>query len=191
MTESIASHTNSVSNFAAKLGRALSPNRTDSRGRTGGNDTVFQSSGRGGAGNIKRSSKSRDARPVDGPDDFSPARGRELANHPPNTNANGTFVSAGRGGAGNYRSPSRDPAQTRKELEQEKQVIEAAARRAEESGVLASSGRGGFGNIHRSSVDRSRSRSQSRGPSGDYSPTLSGVTRPELDKLEEEDRKLA
>ena len=129
-------------------------------------------------------------------------------------------MSAGRGGAGNYRSPSRDPAQTRKELEQEKQVIEAAARRAEESGVLvshpihipaplastlpffatsltlfsslqASSGRGGFGNIHRSSVDRSRSRSQSRGPSGDYSPTLSGVTRPELDKLEEEDRKLA
>jgi len=36
-----------------------------------------QSSGRGGFGNIRQTSLSRDARPDSGPDDFSGTRGRE------------------------------------------------------------------------------------------------------------------
>jgi hypothetical protein len=67
-----------------------------------------QSSGRGGAGNIRRASASRDARP-DGPDDFSTPRGREpRPSHPADTSPNPQVFSTGRGGAGNIRSPSRD-----------------------------------------------------------------------------------
>jgi len=41
-----------------------------------------QSSGRGGIGNIRAASKSRDERPSSGPDDFSATRGREpIAKH--------------------------------------------------------------------------------------------------------------
>jgi len=40
------------------------------------------SSGRGGIGNIRPASKSRDERPSSGPDDFSATRGREpIAKH--------------------------------------------------------------------------------------------------------------
>jgi hypothetical protein len=51
--------------------------RSLSRGRE-----AFQSSGRGGIGNIRQASLSRDARPGTGPDDFSPTRGREPHVHP-------------------------------------------------------------------------------------------------------------
>ncbi|KAI6127845.1 hypothetical protein EDD16DRAFT_1855618 [Pisolithus croceorrhizus] len=126
-----------------------SENRSLSRGR----DT-FQSSGRGGAGNIRRSSQSREPGPFDGPDDFSHTRGREPAVHPDRV------YSVGRGGAGNIRSPSRDPGSVRPvhpdvitESEYEQRILRdhAAAE------VVHSSGRGGAGNI-------TRSRSRSRGP---------------------------
>jgi hypothetical protein len=38
---------------------------------------IQQSTGRGGLGNIRQASLSRDARPDSGPDDFSTTRGRE------------------------------------------------------------------------------------------------------------------
>jgi hypothetical protein len=38
----------------------------------------LQSTGRGGSGNIRQPSVSKDARPESGPDDFSGTRGREL-----------------------------------------------------------------------------------------------------------------
>jgi len=70
--------------------------------------TSQYSSGRGGVGNIRRTSASRDARPDSGPDDFSSPRGREPRPVLP-TDASGTHAfSTGRGGAGNMRSPSRD-----------------------------------------------------------------------------------
>lgn len=40
---------------------------------------IQQSTGRGGFGNIREASLSRDARPDSGPDDFSTTRGREPA----------------------------------------------------------------------------------------------------------------
>ncbi|EGO03164.1 hypothetical protein SERLA73DRAFT_69068 [Serpula lacrymans var. lacrymans S7.3] len=131
------------------------PDRSVSRGRD-----AFQSSGRGGIGNIRRSSISTDTRPTDGPDDFSPTRGRE-----PAVNADRVF-SVGRGGAGNIRSPSRDIGpdhpQTASILsdhaaanaDYERQVRKLHA----EANPVHSSGRGGLGNI-------SASRSRSKGPS--------------------------
>lgn len=122
-------------------------NRSLSRGRD-----LYQSTGRGGAGNIRPAS--RDARPADGPDDFSPARGRERIL----TDADlARGYTTGRGGAGNIRSPSRDGrsplrAEMRKEIEEEELVIRAEA--ADDT-APHSTGRGGLGNI---------SRSRSRGP---------------------------
>ncbi|KAI6017157.1 hypothetical protein EDC04DRAFT_2902695 [Pisolithus marmoratus] len=131
-------------------------NRSLSRGRE-----VFvsalvtlKSSGRGGVGNIRRSSQSREPRPYDGPDDFSSTRGREPAVHPDR------IFSTGRGGAGNMRSPSREPGSVRPvhgdviaESEYEQRILR------EHLTVDAphSSGRGGVGNI-------ASSRSRSRGP---------------------------
>ncbi|KAH7909278.1 hypothetical protein BJ138DRAFT_1136676 [Hygrophoropsis aurantiaca] len=133
-----------------------SDNRSLSRGRD-----AFHSSGRGGIGNIRRSSLSRDPRPADGPDDFSPARGREPAVNPERV------FSVGRGGAGNFRSPSQDIPS--KEHPQTASIIsehataqadyEAQLRKQHaEANQVRSSGRGGMGNI-------SGSRSRSRGPS--------------------------
>ena len=113
------------------------------------------SSGRGGAGNIRPASHSRDANPsLSGPDDFSPTRGRDIAPPPHLTSPTG-IISSGRGGAGNMRSPSRGPAQPIQTPAEHSAIVAAAERDAE---LPHSSGRGGFGNIV------SRSRSRSRGP---------------------------
>jgi len=114
-----------------------------SRGRD-----AFQSSGRGGVGNIRQPSRSRDARPADGPDDFSPTRGREPAIHPDRV------YSVGRGGAGNIRSPSCDVSRVAPpDAEYQAKLVREHA----EATTIHSSGRGGAGNI-------SGSRSRSRGP---------------------------
>ncbi|KAG6887259.1 hypothetical protein C0992_013097 [Termitomyces sp. T32_za158] len=137
--------------------------RSLSRGRE-----VYQSSGRGGAGNIRRASISRDARPGDGPDDFSVTRGRE-----PVSGIRSIF-STGRGGAGNIRSPSRDPGSDVVEVDpglSDAEVIRAHL--AASLDVPHSSGRGGAGNIF-----PPRSRSQSRGPIALTSPTHSNATPP-------------
>ncbi|KAG6840449.1 hypothetical protein C0991_006625 [Blastosporella zonata] len=131
--------------------------RSLSRGRE-----VYQSSGRGGAGNIRQASVSREARPVDGPDDFSIVRGRE-----PVSAALSTF-STGRGGAGNIRSPSHGPkfgagADDNQSLTDSEVIRAHVAASAE---VPRSSGRGGAGNI-------SSSRSRSRGPAALASPSTS------------------
>ncbi|KAG1808968.1 uncharacterized protein BJ212DRAFT_631905 [Suillus subaureus] len=126
--------------------------RSASRGRG-----LFQSSGRGGIGNIRGSSVSSDPRPVDGPDDSDLTRGREQAVHPDR------MFSVGRGGAGNIRSPSQDVG---KGYPQTATVLNAAVQAEHEqqvkkqhveSNLMHSSGRGGIGNI-------SSSRSRSRGP---------------------------
>jgi len=106
--------------------------------------------GRGGFGNIRESSTTRcdDISKVDGPDDFSPARGREAKPQ----HVNGMF-STGRGGAGNLRSPSREPIGASGLTAEEQEVINR--HKAEDKVVV--SGRGGLGNI-------SSSRSRSRGP---------------------------
>ncbi|KAG6844652.1 hypothetical protein H0H87_005103 [Tephrocybe sp. NHM501043] len=134
-----------------------SKDRSISRGRE-----VFHSSGRGGAGNIRQASVSREARPLDGPDDFSIVRGRE-----PVPAVRSTF-STGRGGAGNIRSPSRDPklalvADDNQSLS-DSEVIRAHV--AATADGPRSSGRGGAGNI-------STSRSRSRGPAILASPNTS------------------
>jgi len=154
-----------------------SPDRSVSRGRE-----FYQSSGRGGIGNI-RTSLSRDARPEGGPDDFSPSRGREPA--PVSGSAN---FSTGRGGVGNIRSPSRDaktpdtPDRRDLALAEEERIIKAHL--AAELDTPHSSGRGGIGNISRS---RSRGRepllhSTGRGGVGNIVPG-DGHT-PELDEDE-------
>ncbi|KAG6847663.1 hypothetical protein H0H93_006666 [Arthromyces matolae] len=61
-------------NRSLSRGREAFPTQED-RSRSRGRE-VF-SSGRGGAGNIRQASQSREARPSDGPDDFSITRGRE------------------------------------------------------------------------------------------------------------------
>ena len=142
-----------------------------------------QSSGRGGAGNIRRASASRDARP-DGPDDFSTTRGREprLA-HPSEVDK---IISTGRGGAGNIRSPSRDARSNAASDAAEEQIIishvaaeQNAAVRAISSSLIIipnhtmqhSTGRGGIGNIRGGSRSRSRARDGSIPPgSGAHTP---------------------
>ncbi|KAF8551446.1 hypothetical protein OG21DRAFT_1417982 [Imleria badia] len=133
------------------------PTDAESRSVSRGRD-AFQSSGRGGAGNIRHASLSRDARPSDGPDDFSPTRGREPAIHPDRV------YSVGRGGAGNItiRSPSRDALKGTQPEPINEDVAEAEyqaklVREHAEATTIHSSGRGGAGNI-------SASRSRSRGP---------------------------
>jgi len=113
-----------------------SPDRSRSRGRE------FQSTGRGGAGNIVRSesvSRGREA-------GIGEERGREVL-------PASRITHTGRGGAGNIRSPSRDPEQDIRELSREHEIIEN--HRKTEEGQIHSTGRGGFGNM-----DRSRSRSR-------------------------------
>ncbi|KIJ63878.1 hypothetical protein HYDPIDRAFT_112855 [Hydnomerulius pinastri MD-312] len=176
--ESRRSFSQQMSAIGAKLSRALSTdedrvsttetlvnstssnsfnseNRSLSRGRE-----AFHSSGRGGIGNIRRSSQSRDPRPIDGPDDFSPTRGREPAVNPERV------FSVGRGGAGNIRSPSRDVGRDQPQTNSiisENALVEAEyeakiRREHAEASTARSSGRGGAGNI------TSGSRSRSRGP---------------------------
>ncbi|KAJ8592585.1 hypothetical protein M405DRAFT_888485 [Rhizopogon salebrosus TDB-379] len=132
----------------------------ESRSVSRGRDS-FQSSGRGGIGNIRRSSISSDTRPLESSEGSDAARGREPAVHPDRMH----MFSVGRGGAGNIRSPSQDVG---KDHPQTVTILnEHAAVQAEyeqnikkhhaESNPVHSSGRGGLGNI-------SGSRSRSRGP---------------------------
>ncbi|KAH9037241.1 hypothetical protein EDB85DRAFT_630818 [Lactarius pseudohatsudake] len=128
-----------------------------------------QSSGIGGAGNIRASSTSSErAHIVDGPDDFSSTRGREPRSpfHPDK------IISIGRGGAGNIRSPSQDvdlarPSKLSSILETEQTKYERSVIRDRETareGQLHSGGRGGVGNmIRRGSQSQSLSRSTPRG----------------------------
>jgi hypothetical protein len=137
--------------------------RSVSRGRE-----PMQSSGRGGLGNIRPSSTSRDSSQVlDGPDDFSPTRGREPVSehHQP--------YSTGRGGAGNVRSPSREPSKTHPTIPEDEQDL-IRRRNQTDAEAVHSTGRGGLGNINRS---RSRSRdaaahvhSSGRGGLGNIKP---------------------
>lgn len=130
----------------------------ESRSISRGRDS-FHSSGRGGMGNIRRSSISSDLRPVDGLDDSGSSRGREQAVHPDR------MFSVGRGGAGNMRAPSqevgKDYPQTVTILNEHAAVQAGYEQQVKkhhaESNPIHSSGRGGLGNI-------SGSRSRSRGP---------------------------
>ncbi|KAJ7757204.1 hypothetical protein DFH07DRAFT_919687 [Mycena maculata] len=128
--------------------------RSTSRGRD-----ALTSSGRGGLGNIRPSSTSRD-RPLDGPDDFSSTRGREPAV------AITEIRSTGRGGAGNFRSPSRDAADNR-DIRGQREADLIRAHEAHEKDAVFSTGRGGMGNM---------TRSPSRGPT---SPSPLGPSRAE------------
>ncbi|PFH47882.1 hypothetical protein AMATHDRAFT_111368, partial [Amanita thiersii Skay4041] len=126
--------------------------RSLSRGREG-----YQSSGRGGLGNIRRASASRDARPETIPEDISVSRGREPRIEPTK------IYSTGRGGAGNIRSPSRDMPNSPKSPkspilvcpdEREREIIRTH--------MAHSAGRGGIGNITNAKPgSRSRSRDHS------------------------------
>ncbi|KAH9082176.1 hypothetical protein EDB83DRAFT_2336866 [Lactarius deliciosus] len=139
--------------------------RSTSRGR----GRQYQSSGIGGAGNIRASSTSSErAHIVDGPDDFSSTRGREPRSpfHPDK------IISIGRGGAGNIRSPSRDvdlarPSKLSSILETEQTKYERSVIRDRETareGQLHSGGRGGVGNmVRRGSQSQSLSWSTPRG----------------------------
>ncbi|KAF6746552.1 hypothetical protein DFP72DRAFT_922642 [Ephemerocybe angulata] len=146
----------SVNSASPMLGK----DRSQSRGRE-----ALQSTGRGGFGNIRQTSLSRD-RP-DGPDDFSATRGREPA---PAVHLGGAtaIYSTGRGGAGNLRSPSREPSRVDT---REKEVIDSYV--AQQGEVPVSTGRGGLGNI---STARSRSRDplNSREPSRSRSRLTTG-----------------
>ncbi|KAJ7220854.1 hypothetical protein GGX14DRAFT_432275 [Mycena pura] len=129
------------------------------------------SSGRGGLGNMRAPSTSRD-RPTDGPDDFSSTRGRE----PPV--AISQMRSTGRGGSGNFRSPSRDPVDDRDARgADERALIRAHEEREKE--MMHSTGRGGVGNMS-SSHSRERGapyaspppqvHSSGRGGAGNFVP---------------------
>ncbi|KAJ7620300.1 hypothetical protein FB45DRAFT_929912 [Roridomyces roridus] len=133
--------------------------RSISRGRE-----ALTSSGRGGLGNIRLSSASRDRDSISGPpqrgpgpDDFSDTRGRE-----PTVSPISDIRSTGRGGAGNFRSPSRDVTDNvdvRSPREQE--ILRAHKDEAH------STGRGGAGNLTRSpSAGVSRERGQQVHSSG-------------------------
>lgn len=137
--------------------------RSLSRGRD-----AFQSTGRGGLGNIRQASLSRDARPDSGPDDFSTTRGRE-----PVPGAHKDVYSTGRGGVGNLRSPSRDASRPPAVPDiAEQEALENYA--ATHQDVVHSTGRGGAGNFNRSrsrdpagnagNFDRSRSRDPAAHP---------------------------
>lgn len=158
----------------------------DHRGR----DNII-SSGRGGAGNIRQSSLSRDARPTphSGPEDYSDTRGRELGNTSISPTRRG-LSSSGRGGAGNIRSASKDATTIRAEISREREVINA---HREHEGPLTS-GRGGYGNIEK---PRSRSRSQQRTSldttatgRGGYGNIVEGHVGHDLERLDEEERRL-
>jgi hypothetical protein len=61
----------STDTFSLGLGNNTDRASSINRGRE------IHSTGRGGIGNFRETSTSRDARPKSGPDDFSPTRGRE------------------------------------------------------------------------------------------------------------------
>ncbi|KAH9478090.1 hypothetical protein JR316_0010328 [Psilocybe cubensis] len=163
---------------------AAAAERSTSRGRE-----TF-STGRGGIGNIRQASASRDARPTTGPDDFSVTRGREPApvyGAAAGGGGGAQVFSTGRGGAGNLRSPSRTPRDIREAAQAEaaeQEVIREYV--ASQEFAVKSSGRGGIGNINRSrsrgphsalDIDLDAAPSHSHSHSHSHSPTrpLSGA----------------
>lgn len=197
-----------IGNLREKLVNAFAPTRRKSssstprvakeRSQSRGRDALT-STGRGGAGNFKRSesvSRDRVSRAVDGDE-----RGRELSPQHPDR-----VTHSGRGGAGNIRSPSRDPAAIAQELKHEQEVIDAA--KVRDGPPILSTGRGGLGNIRNSpgvspSPVRNGSRSRSRDPAAGQRYQSSGrggrgnihhenaATSSELEKLEEDERRFA
>jgi len=148
-----------MSALAMKLSRSTSRQRdsksslfvdlgnTSERSLSRGRD-AYLSSGRGGVGNIRQASQSRDARPGTGPDDISPNRGRE-----PHVRLGDQVHSTGRGGAGNIRSKSRDPSKLDPTEASDERIVREHI--VIDEAVPHSTGRGGLGNINHS---RSRSR---------------------------------
>ncbi|TCD64025.1 hypothetical protein EIP91_004659 [Steccherinum ochraceum] len=153
------------------MAEVASPDRSVSRGR----EKVFHSSGRGGAGNIRRNSDGP-ASPVEP----EPVRGRE-----PTVTAERQEQSQaiGRGGVGNIRSHSRARATSQapdgapqtasiindiaeSNAEYERSVIQTSEEAAKN---VQKSGRGGVGNI-----TTSRSRSRVGGPDGTHSTGRGG-----------------
>jgi len=175
---------------------AVSPMSTErSQSPRGRDDQVFRSSGRGGAGNMRRTSASREGRSdivYEGPDDFSSTRGREiLPSH--------KVTHSGRGGAGNVRNPSTDPERDSRDIADERQVIVQSV--YADAANPHSYGRGGLGNISNS---RSRSRGPANGPTnpqpavvhasgrGGYGNIIAGASsagNPDLGRLDEEERR--
>ncbi|PPQ76513.1 hypothetical protein CVT24_010874, partial [Panaeolus cyanescens] len=163
------------------------PERSTSRGRD-----AFQSSGRGGLGNIRQASQSRDARPDSGPDDFSVTRGRE-----PVAQNNAPLYSTGRGGAGNIRSPSRGPNKI-VDIAEETVIRDHIAKQED---AVTSTGRGGLGNLAQRSrsrgpgADGTPGRSRSRGPDAVFSTGRGGagnIRAGDVDKaatIDEEERR--
>ncbi|KII83971.1 hypothetical protein PLICRDRAFT_433652 [Plicaturopsis crispa FD-325 SS-3] len=177
-----------ISAIGAKIGRALS-NDSSSSQNDGHSDraslvsatttlvaqprgrealpkvrATFQSSGRGGAGNIHASTSPQES------DATVPNRGREAqpsANAITISDSPPRIVSTGRGGTGNIRRPSREAQEARlgslptvpssDVAEFERRVLE---RNEEAKSAAHSTGRGGVGNI--SSKSRSRSKSKLR-----------------------------
>jgi len=115
--------------------------RSSSTSRSRGRET--QSTGRGGIGNFRTTSKSRDGRRESGPDDFSPARGREL-----HVRRVEPFYSTGRGGTGNIRSPSGD--QSKRDSTEASDENFVREHTIADEAAPHSTGRGGLGNISRS-----------------------------------------
>jgi len=139
--------------------------RSLSRGRASGG---LQSSGRGGAGNIRSPSR-EPANGGPGPEDYSDTRGRD----PIPSGDPSVIISTGRGGRGNIRSPSRDG--VRGDASREASLARSEQRgrgydreliatidNANDPGVH-SFGRGGTGNMS-GSPPSSQSRSRSREP---------------------------
>jgi len=133
--------------------------RSVSRGREN-----LQSSGRGGLGNIRSTSRGVSGIDIaEGPDDFSATRGREKP-------VDGTKIhSTGRGGAGNIRSPSRDATKGEDYEGKDYEIKVIREHAAAEEGAVRSSGRGGLGNI-----SRSRSRDVESRASATYQSTGRG-----------------
>ncbi|CAE6519254.1 unnamed protein product [Rhizoctonia solani] len=155
-----------------EAGTDQSPTSPTDRSRSRGRE--FQSTGRGGAGNIVRSESVSRTR-----EDLGQERGREVL--PANR-----LTHSGRGGAGNIRSPSRDPEADMRALSREREIIED--HRKSEEGQIYSTGRGGYGNMDRS---RSRSREPSKPVHSSGRGGFGNITPGDghgLENLEEEER---
>lgn len=115
----------------------------------------FTSSGRGGSGNIRRSSVGRSSEPSVDVSDVVSLREKE--------GSSSRFVSVGRGGVGNIQPPSPDLADhpltaaiLSEHRDTEDRYERQIRKRHEESKVVASSGRGGSGNISNNRRSKSR-----------------------------------
>ncbi|KAJ7633656.1 hypothetical protein DFH06DRAFT_689987 [Mycena polygramma] len=142
--------------------------RSSSRGRN------FQSSGRGGAGNIHATANPNAAAsgPPEVPQEFPWPRGRERAPVVRATPVSPVVRSTGRGGSGNFsQPPPTDPSYSLRDRE----ILRAHAEA--DRAAVRSSGRGGIGNIvtpDGAARSRSRSIDPAAAPPGlGYSPSTS------------------